>query len=703
MKLLNGSLDYTTSGVASTAIDVAQINAAKLPDNGSTIIVVQVTGSAQLGEVDFTRRDRRHQRGDDRSRRRGRHRAALVRRQHHHQCGRLRRQPAQGLDRRQRGCRRRHAAIHQHRLRLGSVRQREDRSPASFADGKDFGKDAQVNINGAQAEVHGLTASLRTGDLDRHTDAGQDLRARRSIPPARASPSPAAGAKFQIGSEVNRQGQIDIGIGSVSTTKLGNEIDGFLSSLGSGGPNSLVGGNTVQAQKIITDAIRQVATLRGRLGALSERCARHQHQQPVGCIGKRDEQRKRHPRRRLRVGNRGAHSSADPRSGKHIGACPGQRLPAECAEAPRLTRDGSLNPSKAAPKGAALLFRRRPSRLRNPADVNESAKNPGEMLQQRPVFRRPRSRRRSSRRSRSSGRSTSSQVSPVAVRWPSAVALASVWTAARSVDQSMPLVQQRGGIDGVAKSQAPVSPIGRQAERDVGDGGERGGVTDVRRRNIRAVDREDEHARVRGADLGRDVRETPAKIACRLRDQRRLEFRQQIRHRIARIRWIEVADQFRRRQRTKPAKQVQQKDPMHRGGPLGRKCRRETRLDLPSRRVFGDHRDRHRFDRHDGNDIAKRADSPRRALTAVLEMQNPEMQKPRSREGREGRREGFIQYVVPSRFPLRPSRLRGCIFVSSRAAILPPPMTEHAIADLPSVSIIIPIWNDAAQLPGCSR
>src|SRR5437764_3446835 len=54
VKLLNGTLDYTTSGVASTAIDVAQINAAKLPDNGYQTIAVQVTGSAQLGEVDFS-------------------------------------------------------------------------------------------------------------------------------------------------------------------------------------------------------------------------------------------------------------------------------------------------------------------------------------------------------------------------------------------------------------------------------------------------------------------------------------------------------------------------------------------------------------------------------------------------------------------------------------------------------------------------
>jgi flagellin len=78
------------------------------------------------------------------------------------------------------------------------------------------------------------------------------------------------GAKFQLGSEVQRQGQVQIGIGSVAATKLGNNIVGYLSSLQSGGGNSLVGGNTVGAQKILTAAIKQVATLRGRLGALQK-------------------------------------------------------------------------------------------------------------------------------------------------------------------------------------------------------------------------------------------------------------------------------------------------------------------------------------------------------------------------------------------------------------------------------------------------
>src|SRR3954452_16507164 len=54
VKLLNGSLDYTTANVASTAIDVAQINSALLADNAPSNIVVAVQQSAQLGEVDFT-------------------------------------------------------------------------------------------------------------------------------------------------------------------------------------------------------------------------------------------------------------------------------------------------------------------------------------------------------------------------------------------------------------------------------------------------------------------------------------------------------------------------------------------------------------------------------------------------------------------------------------------------------------------------
>src|SRR5207253_842754 len=118
-----------------------------------------------------------------------------------------------------------------------------------------------------QADVDGVTASVRNGDTD------IALQLDTSFATTLGSTNftiTGGGAKFQLGSEVNRQGQVQIGISSVATTKLGDDVVGFLSTVGSGGANSLVSGNTVGAQKILSQAISQVATLRGRLGAFQK-------------------------------------------------------------------------------------------------------------------------------------------------------------------------------------------------------------------------------------------------------------------------------------------------------------------------------------------------------------------------------------------------------------------------------------------------
>lgn len=138
----------------------------------------------------------------------------------------------------------------------------------TFMNQKDLGQDAVVNINGTSAQVDGLTAAVRTGDFDVSLTLNAGFATKQG-----ASTNfylTGGGAKFQLGSEVNQQGQVQIGIASVSTSVLGNAVDGFLSQIGSGGSASLISGNTVAAQRIITDAISQVATLRGRLGALQK-------------------------------------------------------------------------------------------------------------------------------------------------------------------------------------------------------------------------------------------------------------------------------------------------------------------------------------------------------------------------------------------------------------------------------------------------
>jgi flagellin len=133
----------------------------------------------------------------------------------------------------------------------------------------DYGQDATVLINGSVADVDGLSASLRTSNLELSLTLDSAFATDPSLGASSFSIT-GGGAKFQIGSKVERNGQISVGIQSIATSSLGDEVTGFLSSLANGQPNSLVSGNTIQAQKIMNTAISQVAFLRGRLGALQK-------------------------------------------------------------------------------------------------------------------------------------------------------------------------------------------------------------------------------------------------------------------------------------------------------------------------------------------------------------------------------------------------------------------------------------------------
>lgn len=266
VKLLNGSLNYTTSGVASTAIDALAINAAKLPDNGYQLVTVQVVGSAQLGEVQFSGTTLNGAVTIEIAGNVGTEQLSFASGTATSAVAFAINQLAEstGVS----------AVVSGGTLRITSTAFGSDQFVSvrtvsgSFVDGQDYGADAQVIINGQTADVHGLVASVRNGNLDLSLtlDSGfaQDTTSQTSFAIT------GGGARFQIGSQVNRQSQIQIGISSVATTTLGDNVVGFLSSLGSGGDNSLLSGNTAQAQKIITTAIRQVATLRGRLGALQK-------------------------------------------------------------------------------------------------------------------------------------------------------------------------------------------------------------------------------------------------------------------------------------------------------------------------------------------------------------------------------------------------------------------------------------------------
>ncbi|MGB0716971.1 MAG: flagellin [Phycisphaerae bacterium] len=134
------------------------------------------------------------------------------------------------------------------------------------------GVDGTVIINGANGIVNGREVSVRSGalslDLTLTTDA---------ISTANASTSfniTGGGAIFSISPTVGLSGQEAVGVGEVSTAKLGEAGTGFLASLGSGEANQLTSKNFSTGQRVIRSAIDQVASLRGRLGGFQQNTLR---------------------------------------------------------------------------------------------------------------------------------------------------------------------------------------------------------------------------------------------------------------------------------------------------------------------------------------------------------------------------------------------------------------------------------------------
>lgn len=133
--------------------------------------------------------------------------------------------------------------------------------------GKDFGEDAEVLINGISATTDGLSVSLRTSSLSVDLDLSEDFGASTGTTSFAVV---GGGADFAISPDVDANGVVSIGIPSILTASLGNSSVGRLSSLSSGGANSMGSGNFAAAQQIVRDASNQVAGLRGRLGAFQK-------------------------------------------------------------------------------------------------------------------------------------------------------------------------------------------------------------------------------------------------------------------------------------------------------------------------------------------------------------------------------------------------------------------------------------------------
>jgi len=140
---------------------------------------------------------------------------------------------------------------------------------------RDTGKDVVALVNGALGTGRGLQISAKTSELDAEITLAQGFAQNISGTPSTFHITD-GGSLYQLGPEVNATQQVNIGVQSIAASRLGgtlNSLSGggtelqFLSSLKSGGKNALAGGNFSAASKIIDQAIDEVSTLRGRLGA----------------------------------------------------------------------------------------------------------------------------------------------------------------------------------------------------------------------------------------------------------------------------------------------------------------------------------------------------------------------------------------------------------------------------------------------------
>jgi len=134
---------------------------------------------------------------------------------------------------------------------------------------KQFGRDATVLINGTQATTNGLTARVSTDGFDVSVSL-DGTGALNTTGGAQTFHITGGGANFALAPKVNLAGKVSLGIETVTTGNLGNNVEGFLSDVKSGGSANVQNGDLSKAQSIIEQAIKQVSSLRGRLGAFQK-------------------------------------------------------------------------------------------------------------------------------------------------------------------------------------------------------------------------------------------------------------------------------------------------------------------------------------------------------------------------------------------------------------------------------------------------
>lgn len=146
----------------------------------------------------------------------------------------------------------------------------------------DRGQDVGAVINGIVATTKGTTARIDTDFLKVEIELAYNtgsVNANAAVLGAmQAFTITGGGADFQLASKVDIAGKVSLGIQNVAARDLGRkttDVSGtdttvFLSDLSTGGSLNVVDGDLTASQKVVEQAIKDLSSLRGRLGAFQK-------------------------------------------------------------------------------------------------------------------------------------------------------------------------------------------------------------------------------------------------------------------------------------------------------------------------------------------------------------------------------------------------------------------------------------------------
>ena len=266
-KLLSGELAYTTSSVSAANIAHVQLNSARVPEAGVRTVAIKVVKAASLAAVSYTGGaiggtpvtiEVTGNLGTERITFAS---ATLFNvRDSINQSRDLTGVSATVVG----------SAVRMNSIQYGASQYVKVRALSGTftiaGSGTDHGADVQVNLNGQTVTGDGLNVTARTSVLDANIALTTAFGAVTTGGTTRFGVT-GGGANFMISPKLDSNGLASLGIASVDTTSLGNSADGYLYTLGTGEANALDQRTFYTAQRIVRNAITQVAELRGRLGS----------------------------------------------------------------------------------------------------------------------------------------------------------------------------------------------------------------------------------------------------------------------------------------------------------------------------------------------------------------------------------------------------------------------------------------------------